>query len=304
MIKPIAKITNVLSAIDKREKGAFSAEWQILEKNIWVDESIMDLIPITSIHSALIDGEDTEIDFCLKNDYTLSDVITNNRRKLEDAFRVAEACGIYQKRMITVVVHLRNEILPISCEEIAQFLEMMFEKYVHCQIAIENVMVMNSKHEFRTAFRHSSVPEVVKGIREEIRDEFKDRVWTVLDVCHALSSIRIEGLICEYENLFFKKDEKEMLKKYFIENKDICKIIHFNNARKLGINQRNHGVPFETIEDIELMKYLLELYYKYIPEADFVIEIMETDYTNAVNFQNTVKQLQSIEKERKDEASK
>ena len=49
MIKPIAKITNVLSAIDKREKGAFSAEWQILEKNIWVDESIMDLIPITSI---------------------------------------------------------------------------------------------------------------------------------------------------------------------------------------------------------------------------------------------------------------
>lgn len=42
MLKPIAKITDLKTAKDKKEKGAISAEWQILGFNKFIEKEVFD----------------------------------------------------------------------------------------------------------------------------------------------------------------------------------------------------------------------------------------------------------------------
>lgn len=304
MIRPIAKITDIMSALDKSEKGAVSAEWQILDSNTYVDDDIMDILPISSVHTSLFNKQDIEIDLCFDSPYIDPETSAYHRKRLMEAFRIAEHCGSYQKRDVAVVVHMKNFVMPVSDKEAAEFIWYLFENYPHCTLAIENTILLNDANILRSACECWCVPEFVKRMRIVLGREYGKRLFTVLDTCHALGTIRMQNLIRIYGHFPSCKDEIGELEKYFVENHGVCKILHFNNARNLGIVKSEHGVPFETKEDIPIFEKVVEFYNKYIPEADFVIEIQEKDYLDAVNFEMTVKQLQLLERKNKNGTSK
>lgn len=294
MIKPIAKVTDIVSAIDKKEKGAYAAEWQILDRNKHIVDDIMDIIPVSSVHTSLMNGQDVEIDKCLVNDYVNIASANYHCSKLNDAFMAAEYCGDYQNRKVTVVAHLSNPFIQ-QPSKMAQFIEKFLNAYPHCDLAIENVLLMNKIGELCPGSECGTTSEFIQRVKKELSIDNQNRIGTVLDTCHALSTIRIKNLIKLNGKLnqLSIDDEINQLENYFISNKGLCKIMHFNNASGLGIKKKEHGTVFED-KDYDLFTKILEFYNTYIKEADFVIEIREEDYSNSINFKKTVNQLKTI----------
>lgn len=294
MIKPIAKVTDIVSAIDKKEKGACAAEWQILDRNKHIVDDIMDIIPISSVHTSLINGQDVEIDKCLVNEYVNITSANYHYSKLKEAFMAAEYCGNYQNSKVTVVAHLSNPFIQ-QPSKMSNFIEKLLNTYPHCDLAIENVILMNNIGELCPGSECGATSEFIQRVKKELSGDNQNRVGTVLDTCHALSTIRTKNLIKLNGNLsqFSRDDEFKLLENYFISNKGVCKIMHFNNARGLGIKKKEHGTVFED-KDYDLFTKILEFYNTYIKESDFVIEIREEDYSNSINFKKTVNQLKTI----------
>lgn len=292
MIKPGAKVTDIISALDKKDKGAVSAEYQILENNTLMHDSLMDILPITSVHTALMNEKDVEFDLCFQKEDP--EESSYNIEKLTEGLKLAEYCGSYENRRVPVVVHMKNNVFPCSDDEVINCLVEMFEKYPHTELAIENTMLVSKDGVIRTASLCGSVPNIVRRLKNKLDEKYKNRIGTVFDICHALGTIRMLNRI--YQILPMScVDEKAALEKYFKENADVCKILHFANASGYAINQSDHGVVFHNNER-ELMLFLIDCYEKYIPNASFVIEVREEDYSDAKNFEKIILELIGMER--------
>ena len=290
MLKPIAKITDLKTAKDKNEKGAISAEWQILGFNKFIEKEVFDTIKVTSIHSCLKNHIDIELDNAVPSEFVNKKTTEYHNRKLNEAFALAEYAAMKQGFDVKVVVHLNNDKI-IPYEKMTNYISNLLKKYQNTKLAIENIMMINSSGTIRPAYESDSVSSFVKEIRKRLEPELKERVGTVLDICHAYGSIRMKNLLLNNEN--DETEELNELEKYFNENKDICFICHFNNLSGTGI-KKGHGIGF--INDQKNFDNFIKLYEKYIPNADLVIEIREDDYSNAINFKDAVKKINEYNK--------
>lgn len=208
---------------------------------------------------------------------------------LENVFRLAEYVANIWKHRIIVVLHCSLSLYAFNQYEILQdrindIFDYLFRKYPSVDVAIENVIFMEFKE------KENYMPRLCNGIADDIssivkviRKRYGNRVGTVLDTCHAMMTEKYMNLILKETGF---NDEKYAartdysLESFFNNNRDVCKLIHFNSFKGNGY-RKNHGILFESKEKVMC---LLEIYKKYNYVCPLTIEIREDNYLDCKNY--------------------
>lgn len=292
MIEIIAKAATLDAVMDKQLKGADAIEWQLISSgNTEVDLNKLE-IPIYNVHSRLIVGDDVCLDACLQDKLGITG--NNNYKYLIEALELANKIGKFYNRNINIVTHLNYGETVQSSETWKNFLESLFDKYEYCNILVENSTAFIKTRLFRNMSNPETVPNFVKFLIDSVDDKYKNRLGSVLDICHVLGSIRIMNDIYIKSDLSEGYvDELKELEKYFKEYSTTCKTVHFNYINKYGVNARDHGVDFDSQETFDK---IFKLYLSYVKGVNLVVEVREDDLLNGLNFESVAKKIREAEK--------
>lgn len=284
MIEVFKAILNVDQIRAKCEQlDAKHFEIQLLEDNI---DNAGDLITklsiclpymedVVSVHTALttnyamLPGGNCDL-------HNLENTVTY--RTLEDAAVVAQVCSSNYNHQVAVVIHNSlsyNSFMICNSlrEEIIRLLRKVLTRYPNVDLWIENVTPICDEE--RIYFRDGVLDDAVY-IAGYLSQIFGNRVHTVFDTCHAITTDRIiKG------NL-----GKDVLDDLFAKYSDSCREVHFSNVINLGYNEGEHGCGF-TDKDYELFDYLMRNITSKFRRAYLCYEIYEDDYTNNVNVKET-----------------
>lgn len=277
----------------KRERlKARSFEIQLLDNSIGDQVKLVDdfsrciplLDDIVSVHTALtrkegiMPGGNCDIGYLYEHNVMLA---------LEDACFIANMASLNHNHKVGVVVHnsLSYEQFsknPYFLELITDTLGSLLVKYHNIEFWIENVTPVCLEHPI--TFKNGCIRDSA-DICRHLRQTFGNRVGTVFDTCHAITTARI------LQDLGLDYVLPEMLQAF----SGTCKEVHFANVREYGFKDGQHGCGFDpnNCQDTVKVSGLLSDWQSYFPEALFCYEIAETDYT--VN-QQTYDTLQLVHK--------
>lgn len=214
----------------------------------------------------------------------------NNKEMISNVFGLANDIGERTDRRICIVIHnaynttnfYRDEALFLS---ITSFLSTLLSKNPLVDIAIENIIPMTIERKGDSnviAGRGGwdfDVVDVVAMLK--CNSVMDDRVFSVLDTCHAIVSDRIITEI-------FGPDAMDLSLDKFIERYAASiKVIHLANVIKYGMVKGEHGCTFDLNKESDWM--LLESILTKIEECldgkEFILtlEVDEVDYNKAAN---------------------
>jgi hypothetical protein len=239
---------------------------------------------IKIIHTPLVFGDDVEIDNFWED---------KNRDVFLKTCKLANMLGRKLDKNILVVVHTSMDFKQDinNVEKITLIDKILLEalnKYSNISVAIENIIpvVVNHKGFFgRNGFLNDNCLYIDYFINKY---GFGDRIGTVLDICHALTTIRL----MEYCKIPLSLEE------FFDWNKKYIKLIHLANIGDNGYGKGNHGTGFIEGKDIDLLSDVLDLYCKYEYNCQVTIEVYEEDYTNPINYIRTKENVLEILRKR------
>jgi len=258
-------------------EGFYDEEISLIE---YLNTIIDSGLNISIIHTPLVDGEAVEID-CLYE-----------KRRKNIFFKTCELSNMLGSRLkkdILVIVHcsmsFKEDINNSNkIKLIDDTLLYAFNKYPNISIAIENVIpIVTNRTEFygRGGFLNDNCLYVSYFIDKY---GFKDRIGTVLDTCHALTSIKLLQY-CKID---------VTLEQFFDWNKGYIKLIHLANIGDNGYGENNHGTGFMEGEDLVLLNNIIKLYFNYNYSCPITIEVIEKEYINPVNYLRTKENLLKI----------
>lgn len=280
--KIICKATSAEEIRYKETLGVDGVEWQIIDKyeNYKIDYFGL---PIYSVHTRLCEDREVVIDNIAEN-FSRSEELTEfTRHEIMKTFKVCEELAQRQGFRVQLVLHLNNGAF-IDKSSIIEFFCPLFELYPDVDIAVENSM-LTSKNHIRNGVLSNDVPDFVVYFRSVVGEKYKNRICSVLDICHASATIRMINLLYG-RDIHFK--EEDSLEQYFKDFQHTCKIVHFNYLRDLGM-QPNHGTSMTDTE----FRMCYGFYMKYLAEANLVVEMREFNYHNCINLRKTVKQIRN-----------
>lgn len=173
------------------------------------------------------------------------------------------------------------KILGYKYIDLINYLNLILNQYPNIKIGIENVIPIDGlKRE--VYFTNGALPSDVEVIRDIRRRLKTDRICSVLDICHAISTINFMNLI-----LCNEEDNLELtLKDFFALNEDIICLIHLSYAKGIGQGKTRHGQPF-TSSNQDILEKIMDLYYKYNYNCPITIEVLEDDYVSCSNYKIT-----------------
>lgn len=263
----------------KREKlNARNFEIQLLGSSIGKSDKLIEdfdmcaplLDNVISVHTALTNkegvmpGGNCDIGYLYERNVLLA---------LDDACFIANIAGLGQNHRVGVVIHnslsyeqfSRN---PYFIMTVTETLGALLMKYPNIEFWIENVTPICNEHPI--TFKNGCIADSA-DICNHLRQEFGDRIGTVFDTCHAITTARI------LEDLGWGYVYTDMLKAF----SGVCKEVHFANVRGYGLKQGQHGCGFDPANPTDVVKLegLLSNCMEYFPNAYLCYEITETDYT-------------------------
>lgn len=266
--------TQVLQTINK---GLHTVELQLLDDFLETENAriinMLDKVPelnVYSVHAPFLTDKEVEIE----------DVIESNLRLpfLKTCY-LAESLADKYKRDITVVVHigLNTSILTTHKDilyRILRELDTILSLFTHIRIAIENTMPISTSKGFletKNNFLYDNI-EVCEFLRDNLKSP---KIYTVLDICHALSTIRFMEQTSKDTGI-----EPITLYDYFERSAGTVDLIHLNNVKNLGLREGEHNLPFhaDNVSDRELLFDIVDCYNKFTPNTLCVLEIDEKDY--------------------------
>lgn len=212
---------------------------------------------------------------------------------LENVFALAQYCGKIWNHRVMVVVHSCMAMydfmqLELLQESIIDGLKILFSRYDQVDLAIENAVLLEVGKGDKFVLRlcngiYQDTSELVKWLREY----FGSRVGSVLDTCHAMMTEKYLRVLLEAAdiNCIFSDSvvEDVNIEHFFQMNQEICNLIHFNSLQGNGYRE-NHGIPFETLDEVEA---LLTLYEKYQFNCPLTLEVREDNYLDCRNYRKT-----------------
>lgn len=243
-------------------------------------------VRILAVHSPIVNNEGVNIEFIGNDD---------DYKRIAKTIELAHMFSEYYNERIKVIIHSALDIelltkIPDIYNNILRFFGVMLAKYPNVDFCIENVIPVNKSKTDEIYMRSNCLFDGIELVNK-LNEIFKtDRFGTVLDTCHALTTIR--GL----QNYF--KDYPEITKQFsledfFVKNKDCVKLIHLANVINLGYDKGTHGILFKD-DDLPLMQEILGYYKKYDYNCDITIEISENDYVLNENFKDNYNKLLNI----------
>lgn len=206
------------------------------------------------------------------------------REGIENTLALAGELSEYFKHKITVVLHLGVSSVLVCATDMYQVIsDLLFcylRKYPLLDVAFENVMPFDKGRFYANVFDESLY------FIDQLNAEFycaEKRIGTVLDVCHAIGTIRAIKAI--------SGDCRLTVDDYFEVNMRYVKAVHLADCNGMGYNREDHGVPFK--EKSEMMEYM-NSYYKWAYSCPIVIEVREEDYLNPTNLINNYNMLKEV----------
>lgn len=268
-------------------------EFDIIEKYVTNirKETGHNKFKIVNIHLPLIpDTEDGNTNISMIDDLKFA-LMFNNCCKL------ANLIGNLFNNEITIVVHndlSLNQLkhLPTIYFKIKDILRTNLIRYDNINFSFENVTPFNiieNKIVSSNNFLFDNI-EIVEDLISEDRVTFENKLFTTLDICHALISIRTVNYLRVYDSRFSNKDYN--LEEFFKKNSKYCNNIHLNNAILFGIAE-NHSTIFDihNDSDAKLLRHILYLHFKYMETTKITIEVSEKDYMDLQNLSKMIKAL-------------
>lgn len=207
---------------------------------------------------------------------------------------LAEEIGKKNNSIIGVIVHTGMNMTDLSANEyLRKYLVNAFksalESYPHIKLYIENVICISNGNVGNLHFRNGALPtylDVIKYFRKELgngkehtEDYYSNRVSGVLDICHALTSIKMLrgcGIYTELEDYFAM---------VYDDNRNIG-LIHLAFVNNLGLNKDEHAIGY-TEDTYNELEFVMKLYRKYNFNCPITIEVNEEDYTQYSNYKKT-----------------
>lgn len=224
---------------------------------------------VVSVHTALthkegiMPGGNCDIGYLYERNVLLA---------LDDACFIANIAGLSQNHRVGVVIHnslsyeqfSRN---PYFLMTVTETLGALLMKYPNIEFWIENVTPICKEHPI--TFKNGCIADSA-DICKHLRQKFGDRIGTVFNTCHAITTARI------LEDLGWDYVFPDMLEAF----SGVCKEVHFANVRGYGLKQGQHGCGFDPANPIDVVKLegLLANCVEYFPDAYLCYEITETDY--------------------------
>lgn len=227
--------------------------------------------------------------------FTIEGLLNENGfRVIENTCKLAQEISEEISQEMHIVMHQSLSLIQLKnwgmFEIIKGKMKYLLDTYPNIIINIENLTVFSmdsDKFELRNNYFNENI-NVCKELRFILKT---DRIGTVLDICHAISSIRI------LETFINKNYHKQIyLRDYFLINKQFLNVIHLSNSIGFGMGT-GHGVGFDTKEDLDLLKEILS----YVEDINYkniiTLEICEKDYLDTIEYRKTKRQVDEILKQ-------
>ena len=215
---------------------------------------------------------------------------------LEKAMELAQKLAEFYNHTIGVVVHTgfdytKYEVMGGLLYGITSAVDELLNIYTNVYLCIENVPYVsgNLSSDLGVIFRSGGFDDNVKlcNYLREALPHNSNRLFTVLDTCHALASVQILRVF--NSNI---KDE-EYMDKLFELNSKTAKLIHMADVKNFGIMKSNHGIVFDD-DRKHIMQFFMSCYKKNNLTADITLEIQESDYSISDNFRHNSRMLKEI----------
>lgn len=288
---------------DKLDRGTDGIEIQLLSDFITKDDVLekydvekFKKMKIVGIHAPLPLKKDEDI-FDYQN---IENLVEKNSSKLwNDICLLANSLSTKEIPTIYIVLHTE---LSLHCgnnnnetvKHITNEIKKMLDKYEHIIFLFENIMPLEFDKTGFIINRNNFIDDNVLLVDELIKQlgkKYSTRVGTVLDICHAQSTIKY---LKEIKRIFKKElNIKNNLKSYFKRNPYI-QIIHLNKAKGYGFGE-NHGLGYKITnsKDMKKLEQICKYHQIYTKNAAMCLEVKEDDYLNCVNYSNTKEALHS-----------
>lgn len=173
-----------------------------------------------------------------------------------------------------------EENKKIFKEELTKLSEIVSSKYPNVRLGLENTMPFVRDLKTNDVVVHTGF--IYPNYMSEIDEMNLPNVGHVLDICHAIATIRFTQLITAGNTSLCLKD-------YLDSSINNLFLIHLNNVKNLGENPYNHGTPYD--EYCELDMNILKEVFEYLKENNYknyiTIEVMEDNYFDAINYKIT-----------------
>lgn len=199
---------------------------------------------------------------------------------------LAEEVSVINKSNVLVVIHNDLNLEDYVNEDtkylkILNYLKTLLKKYPNIRIGIENVIPYKPP---LSSFSNGCLPIYTEFIRDLRLKLNTDRIGSVLDTCHAMTTIKVMNFLNEH----ISRDISIDIEDFYKSNEDICFLVHLCNVEDLGFNKMEHGTGF-TEDDIRLLSTLMNFHRRYIKDAIITLEVAENDYTNCLVYSKSKK---------------
>ena len=173
-----------------------------------------------------------------------------------------------------------EESNKIFKDELNGLSEIVKIKYPNVRLGLENTMPFVRDLKTNDVVIHTGFiyPEYMK----DIDNMNLSNVGHVLDICHALATVRFTQLISGGKTNLSLKD-------YLQASIDNLFLIHLNNAKDMAESPYNHGTPYisDAESDINILKEIFDFLKENKYKNYITIEVLEEDYLNAINYKKT-----------------
>lgn len=177
-----------------------------------------------------------------------------------------------------------NEIFK---NELSNLSKAIKSKYPNVILGLENTMPFVRDLKTGDVIVHKGF--VYPDYMKDINEMNLSNVGYVLDICHALATIRFTEMISGG-----KSDLS--LKSYLDASIDNLALIHLNNLKDLAENPINHGTPYK--KSVEADMYILKYLFEYLTLNNYMnyitIEVLESDYRYGLNYEITNKAVKEV----------
>ena len=210
---------------------------------------------------------------------------------ISNTSRLAQKIAEETSRTVHQVIHMElgyNHIKELELDQIiTERIGLLLEKNNNITLNLENSSAINLEND-EFVFRPNHFDKCVKYC-EKLRNTLStDRIGLVLDICHALNTIRIYDALNKIA--VSKKIQLETFLNVYLP---YLNVIHLANASGLGF-EKGHGVPFKSVDDVEILIKIIKKLKEEKYNKVVTIEMLEEDYLNIKNMNFTMRQLKNL----------
>lgn len=275
--------------LERKNKGATLLELHLNQGDVATSESIEKVFDNVKKAGIKVGVVHIPID----RKFTVEGILIGkvNYTIIKNTCKLANLIAEFNEEIVHVVMHQELSLTHLvdwgMYHHISVLIGILLNKYRNITINLENLSFINPEDDgLQVRSNHGSHNvELCRKLRSDLNT---DRIGVVLDTCHALSTIRH---LERYRELGIH--EGINLRDYFTNSKGFLNVIHLSNARGFGHGD-DHGAGFDTDEDVELLKEIIN----YVKDNDFrgilTLEVQEKDYLNCIVFEKLKSQLEMI----------